>query len=261
MELRAMRPYYTDDAVTIYHGDCREVLPTLERVDHVITDPPYARDVYVRLTMPNSKKGSETPARIAGGFTLNNGDRVTALAAGAIGAIDDLIEPMGVEFARLARRWVLVFSDVESAHLWKESCESAGLRYVRTCAWVKPDPMPQMTGDRPAVGFEPFTLAHAKGVMRWNGGGKTGVYTFNIAKGDDRPDHPCPKPSPLMRALISDFTDPGDLILDPFGGSGTTARAAKDLGRRCILIEREERWAEVAAKRMAQSVLPLEAAR
>ncbi|MGE3705709.1 MAG: site-specific DNA-methyltransferase [Vicinamibacterales bacterium] len=253
-----MTPYYERGGITIYHGDCLEVLPTLGPVDHVITDPPYARDVYVRIGLPNTKAGSGTPARLLGeSFSLNNGARLGQLAAGAIGAIDDMIEPCAAEFARLVRRWCLVFSDVESCHLWRAALEDGGMRYVRTGAWVKPDAMPQMSGDRPATGFEPCTITHAKGPMRWNGGGHAAVWTHNTSKGADRPDHPCPKPLPLMRELVSLFTDAGELILDPFMGSGTTLRAAKDLGRRAIGIELEEKWCEVAAKRLEQQVLAI----
>ena len=202
-----MKPYYDDGGITLYHGDARDVLPMLDRVDHVITDPPYARA---------------------------------------------LIEPCALEFARLVRRWCLVFSDAESTHRWRESLEAAGTRYVRTGAWVKPDAMPQFSGDRPSVGFEPCTIVHAFGPMRWNGGGHAALWTYNTVKGGqgDRPDHPCPKPLPLMRELVTLFTDPGDLILDPFAGSGTTLLAAQIEGRRAIGIELEEKWCEVAANRL-----------
>ena len=72
-------------------------------------------------------------------------------------------------------------------------------------------------------------------------------------------DHPCPKSITLTRKLIDAWTEPGGLILDPFMGSGTTLRAAKDLGRYAIGIEIEEKYCEIAAKRMAQMVMPLEA--
>lgn len=237
-------PYYDRDGITLYLGDCRDILPTLEAVDHVITDPPYARDVYERSSSPRTKVGSGTTAR------LYHGDSLAKLAAGDIGAVDEMIEPCAREFARLVKRWALVFSDAESLTAWRLDIEAAGMRYVRTGAWVKNDPMPQFTGDRPSVGFEPCTIAHAQGPMRWNGGGLPAVWTFNIAKGDARPDHPCPKPLPLMLRLVEQFTDHNETILDSFMGSGTTLVAAKTLGRKAIGIELEEKWCEDAAKRL-----------
>ena len=68
--------------------------------------------------------------------------------------------------------------------------------------------------------------------------------------------HPCEKPLELISWCIQQ-ADPVATILDPFAGSGTTGRAAKDLGRKAVLIEREERYCEIAAKRMAQEVLAL----
>jgi len=243
-----VKPYYQDSLVTIYHGDCREVLPELGPVDHALTDPPYSRDVYLRAQCRNSKKGSGTPARM--------GASLSKMAAGAIGSVNDLVVPVSSELGRIVGRWCLVFSDVEFCGEWRSNLESSGLKYIRTGAWIKTDPMPQMTGDRPAVGFEPCTIAHRPKVkMRWNGGGRAGTWTHGTVKGSERPNHPCPKPLPLMIELVHLFTNPGELIVDPFMGSGTTLRAAKDLGRRCIGIELDEKFCELAAKRMHQEVL------
>lgn len=245
-----MTPYYEHGGVAIYCGDCRDVLPQLGDVDHAITDPPYFRDVYVRM------KGHNT-------VTIDvayKGAAFGKMAAGAIGYIDEMVTPISQWMAGHVRRWAVVFSDVENCHRWRESLMGSGLRFARTGAWVKPDPMPQMTGDRPAQGFEVCTICHADGKMKWNGGGTVGVWTYNTAKGNSRPDHPCPKPEPLMRELIRLFTDDGDLIIDPFMGSGTMLVAAKRLGRRATGIEIEERYCEIAANRLSQEVLPLEPA-
>jgi DNA modification methylase len=246
-------PYYEQDGITIYHGDCREVLPQLAQVDHVITDPPYARDVYLRAaSCTDTTKGfSEYELK-------RRGQSLAKMGAGAIGSIDEMLDGVAAQTGRLVRRWALVFSDVETCFRWKAALEAAGLRYVRTGAWVKPDAMPQMSGDRPSVGFEPCTIAHAQGPMRWNGGGRQALWTYNTAKGYNRPDHPCPKPEALMSHLVTDFTDDGDTILDPFMGSGTTLVAAKRLGRKAIGIELEEKYCEIAAKRLAQGALPME---
>ena len=246
-----MTPYYEHAGIRIYHGDCRDVLPSLDAVDSVLSDPPYARDVYVRALGNNIKKGIKTPDR------LYKGHGLAKLAAGDIGCIDDALEPVSVQVGRLTKRWALIFSDAETTHRWRAALESSGMRYVRTGAWVKPNPMPQMTGDRPCVGFEPCTICHAQGPMRWNGGGHPAVWTFYIAAGASRPDHPCPKPEALMLTLVEQFTDQGEVILDPFMGSGTTLVAAKRLGRRAIGIELKEKYCEIAAKRLQQEALPL----
>jgi DNA modification methylase len=186
-----MRPYYEDVAVTIYHGDCREVLPQLGPVDHVITDPPYSRDVYLRAASctADNKGYSEYELK-------RRGSALKRMGAGDIGSIDDLAPVVATSIANVVRRWVVVFSDVEFCAEWRRLLTDAGLRYVRTGAWVKPDAMPQMSGDRPAVGFEPCTIMHAQGAMRWNGGGKQALWTYCTAKGAMRPDHPCRPPMP-----------------------------------------------------------------
>ena len=271
-----MTPYYEQDGITIYHGDCREVLAGLTVVDHVITDPPYARDVYTRLASPNTNAGSKTPGRMGVPLTRPNpgqtrqSPRLACLAAGDIGNIDEMLDGVAGQIARVTQRWALVFSDAETTYRWRKALTCNGpivagvfqwgaMRYVRTGAWVKTDPMPQMSGDRPCVGFEPYTLCHsgAPGGMKWNGGGRAATHTYGTCK-VDRPDHPCPKPEPLMVELVSLFTDPGETILDPFAGSGTTLVAAKRIGRKAIGIELNEAYCEVAARRLSQGVLPLE---
>jgi DNA modification methylase len=244
-----VKPYYEDESVKIFRGDCRDVLPTLDIVDHVLTDPPYARDVYQRLRSPNTHKGSGTPARMGIRNHQYSSVSIEKLAAGAIGSINEMLSVVALEIARLTRRWALVFSDAESIQTWRGQLESAGMRYVRTGAWFKPDPMPQFSGDRPAVGFEPCTICHAQGPMRWNGGGSAATWTYGTVK-KNRPDHPCPKPIGLMLELVNLFSDPDETILDPFVGSGTTLVAAKQLGRKGIGIEVDEKFCEVAAERL-----------
>jgi site-specific DNA-methyltransferase (adenine-specific) len=139
--------------------------------------------------------------------------------------------------------------------LWRESLESHGLEYIRTGAWIKHAAPPQFTGDRPATGFELITIAHPFGKKKWNGGGSPGVWTHQIICGET-PErvHSTQKPLSLMLNLVSLFSDADESILDPFMGSGTTLRAAKDLGRRAIGIEIDERYCEIAAKRLRQEV-------
>jgi site-specific DNA-methyltransferase (adenine-specific) len=103
------------------------------------------------------------------------------------------------------------------------------------------------------MGYESIVTCWAgKERSSWNGGGRHGVYEYPpvVANG-----HPTEKPEPLMAELVTLFTDPGETILDPFMGSGTTLVAAKRLGRKAIGIEIEEKYCEIAAKRLAQRAL------
>jgi DNA modification methylase len=233
-----VRPFYEADGVTIYHGDCRAVIPQLVRawvgVDHIITDPPYELEAHTlqRRTKPGG--GITAPTL---DFAPINGD----LRAGA-----------GRLMGKMARRWTLVFCQVEAAMLWRAALEKGGARYRRSCIWVKPNGMPQYTGDRPGQGYETMVTCHAPGKSRWNGHGRHGVFTFNKEFGPN--EHQTQKPLGLMAQLVVLFTDPNEVILDPFMGSGTTLRAAKDLGRRAIGIDTDERYCELAARRMSQMV-------
>lgn len=250
------KPYFSDAAVTIYHGDAAELLPLIDRAQHVITDPPYSQHVHGK----SRRGGASAPALDGSGrHVASSFARVKEFGFEAL--TPELRALCAREFARIAERWVLIFSDVEMAHEWR--ADLVGLDYVRTGAWVKVGATPQFTGDRPAAGFEAITICHRAGRKRWNGGGKHAVWSEPIVLNRSHNDprlHTTQKPLPLMTRLVSLFTDPDELILDPFMGSGTTLRAAKDLGRRAIGIEREERYCETAALRMGQEVLPLTAA-
>lgn len=219
-------------------------------VDHVIADPPFASEIYERCKKnPARSSGSGRGHRSANTYSIG----LKKLTEGAIGTLDGVVVPAMANIARVTRRWVLVFCDVESLHLVRAGLLAGSMRCVRTGMWCKDDPMPQFSADRPAQGFECFAIAHAAlpqgDRMRWNGGRKSAVYHFGVCK-QDRPDHPCPKPLELMEALVRDFTDPGELILDPFAGSGTTGVACKRLGRRFVGWEREPKYHAIAVKRI-----------
>lgn len=226
-------------------GDCLDPLSGLasladKSVDHVITDPPYSKDLYLRF---RSGLGKNDRRRDSTDFRQ--------LANDKIGAIDDILAEIAAHALRVARRWVVVFHDVEIGHRWREAF---GKAYVRAGVWVKTDAVPQFSGDRPGQGYEPNTIAHAlvPGRKRWNGGGRCAVWTGPSSHGfgEVRPDHPCPKPEWLMSALVRDFTDPGELICDPFAGSGTTLVAAKRHGRSAIGWERDPGFHAAALKRI-----------
>lgn len=246
-------PYWQsrDGRIVLHLGDCREVMATLadKSIDVVITDPPYSEHVHTK-----SKAGSGERSWQDKGASVDPSRRRIAKDRdlGFASLTTDVMTACADAFDRLSKRWVLVFSDVESTHLWRGELTASGLDYVRTGAWIKVGGSPQFTGDRPAVGFEAVTIAHPAGKKKWNGGGTHAVWSETIAhpSGADERIHTTQKPVKLMRKLVALFTDPDDLILDPFAGSGTTLVAAYEQGRRAIGCELDEKNAEAAAKRL-----------
>jgi site-specific DNA-methyltransferase (adenine-specific) len=238
-------PYYERDGIAIYHGDCRDILPQLGPVDHIITDPPYSAHTHKKQWI---------------GHALTKGKARNGTAHTEIGFEALTVEVQAffcAEARRLALRWTLAFCDLESIFEWRVMMLSFGLDYVRSCVWDKVDSAPQFTGDRPAAAAEGIVVAHRRGAKNWNGGGGRNVLRHCVNGGTGAKPHPTTKPEPLMAELVTLFTDPGETILDPFMGSGTTLVAAKRLGRKAIGIEIEEKYCEIAARRLSQGALNL----
>jgi len=218
-------------------GDCLAGMAPLEdrSVDVVITDPPYEAEAHTS-------------------------QRLVARAGGKL-EVEPISFPPITEvqrtesarhMARVARRWILVFCQVEAAMKWRAALEASGAVYKRTCLWVKPDGKPQYSGDRPGIGYESIVACHMPGRSTWNGGGSHGVFIVNKG-GDPRTGHQTQKPLALMERLVRLFSDPGELILDPFAGSGTTGVAAIRLGRRFLGWEMNPEYVEVARRRLANA--------
>lgn len=217
----------------LFNGDCIEGLRGLadKSVDVCLTDPPYSKETHDRTWT----------AKMQGRKTIYEGVNFAPLAQETAYAV-------AREVARTTKRWFLAFTDLEGIDLWRRAVVAAGLDYVRTMIWVKPDSTPQMTGDRPGQGAEAIVVAHRRGKKRWNGGGRRGVFTHTREPGGN--PHPTTKPLSLMRELVSLFSDPGELVLDPFAGSGSTLVACKQLGRRAIGWELDRTYFEIAQRRI-----------
>jgi site-specific DNA-methyltransferase (adenine-specific) len=222
-------------AWTLHVGDCFSELPKLpdRSVDVVITDPPYEPETHT----------SERRVARAGGKL-----EVEPIAFPPITEEERL--EASRQMVRLTKRWILVFCQIEGAMKWRAAIEAAGAVYKRTCIWVKPDGKPQYSGDRPGTGYEGIVACHAPGRSRWNGGGSHGVYVVSRG-GEPRTGHQTQKPVALMETLVRFFSDPGELILDPFAGSGTTGVAALRLGRRFLGWERDPAYVAMAHRRLA----------
>ena len=225
-----MKPYYSEGGITIYHGDCREVLPTLPLVDLLLTDPPYG------VAYVTARRSRSEPLRVA----VSNDT-----------ALDVVAEAWPAAMERLSndRHW---YAFASPRKISEAERIFGGAKHI--LAWDK--------GDRGTVGDLEAGFGEAweaifygmKGRRALFGKRPRTVLRYDWSATMD-PVHPTVKPVDLLARLIGYSTDIGETVLDPFMGSGTTLRAAKDTGRKAIGIEIEERYCEIAAKRLAQGVL------
>lgn len=192
-------------AWSLHEGECLAGLSSMAdgAADVVITDPPYEAEAHTSQRLVARARGKL---------------EVEPLTFPPI--TEELRTESARQMARLARRWILVFCQVEAAMKWRAALEGGGAVYKRTCLWIKPDGKPQYSGDRPGIGYESIVACHAPGRSTWNGGL---------------------------------FSNPGELILDPFAGSGTTGVAAIRLGRRFLGWEMNADYVAMANKRLASA--------
>jgi len=208
-----MRPYYDADGITIYHGDCREVLPTLPKVDAVIADPPYGTNV-------TAWDESISAEMFAACMAATDGYAVFFYSNTRLGHILEALKATGAD------TWVAV---------WHKS-NTVGFERKFAPQWT------------------PIVIAYRNPRKFWG-------QDFCVCPVTVQPlAHPTPKPLGVTRWLVDRASEPGETVLDPFMGSGTTLVAAKRCGRQAIGIEIEERYCEMAAERLAQGVLDLSAA-
>lgn len=223
---------------TLYLGDCLAIMPTLGTVGHVICDPPY------EAIMHDSKSGMKGLVRPDGSHHWKPLDFAPI----------DQIRNATVALGGHCDGWFIAFCTSEGVGRWADAINSSAIKYKRACVWIKPDSTPQMNGQGPAQGAEHFVCAWAgTGHAKWNAGGKRGVYTHCVNGPERDGRHPTEKPRRLMAEIIKDFTNPGELIADPFMGSGTTLVAATMLGRPSIGIERDPKYFEITCQRVADA--------
>ncbi len=218
---------------TLWLGDCREIMPLLPKVDAIITDAPYERHMHDR------RKGVK---RLDGGPTL--------------AAIDfDSVEEVRPGFLKAVScsGWLVCFCTPEGIAIWRDAIEAAGLRYKRAIAWLKPDAPPQFNGQGPGYAWDALVTAWCgKGYSRWNGGGGRNYIEMPSRDGSEKV-HPTQKPLKLMQKLVGLFSQPEQVVLDPFMGSGTTGVACVHLKRKFIGIECNEAYFEVACERIRRA--------
>jgi site-specific DNA-methyltransferase (adenine-specific) len=221
-------PVVCGEGYSLYSGDAVTLVPLIGPYDHCITDPPYEADAHTRMRRTRA---------VLEGRQVNAGVDFAPVT-----------EVQRRLLAQLRCQWILIFCQAEAIARYQALL---GAKYKRALVWDKPDSSPQFTGDRPAMGYESLVCAWGQpGRSHWNAGGKRSVYRHGIRDVDVRL-HPTQKPLPLMRELVRDFTQPGDVVLDPFMGSGSTGVACIEEGRRFVGIEWDARYFRLACERLA----------
>ena len=221
-----MKPYYEHAGVTIYHGDCLAAIAHLaphygdKAFDLLLTDPPYGIG---EARGKNKSRGNIAEARDYGVATWDDTPATEALA-----------------LARSVTRYQVVFGgnyyDLPPSSCWLVWDKENGGNDFADCelAWTN------------------LKKAVRKLTYRWNG------MLQQPGREKERRQHPTQKPEAVMVWALTQAPPDVQTVLDPFMGSGTTLVAAKRLGKSAVGIEREERYCEIAAKRLSQEALPLE---
>lgn len=223
-----MNPYYKDEWVTIYHGDCREIVPTLPKVDLVLTDPPYGINIASRGTIGSQPRECHKRNGVAARnteFKKSHWD---------ISTPDDSTFKMIMDHSKYQIIWGGNYFNLKPSMgwiVWDKVNEGTDFADCEL-AW---------TNMHKAIRIKRH---------RWNG------MLQQDMKNKELRQHPTQKPVSLMTFCVNYSTE-SRTILDPFMGSGSTLRAGKNLNKIVTGIEREEEYCEIAAKRMSQEVFDL----
>lgn len=224
-----LTPYYEDSAGVIYCGDCMDILPKIpdKSIDLVLTDPPYN----------------------ASGNNIHFKEK----------GYNSVDEDWDLEFALdMSRPWELLVETGSlvafcSAHILADYLNWRTPRQI--LHWEKTNPFPALVKVyTPSV---EYVLWYTKGSPYYFDKPFAGTDVFNssICNGNERTEHPTQKPLSVISSLVKVHSSDTSIVLDPFLGSGTTAVAAKQLGRKYIGIEISEKYCEIAKQRLAQEEL------
>lgn len=236
-----------DERYRMYLGKMEDLLPELpsQSVDVLMGDPPYSKRTH------SNQRTSAKPDE--GNPKTGRASRARSRELGFHYLTRELMRAFCVEAKRVTKRWVLAFCDAWQIGDWKEELERVRLWPEVIGVWRKLNGTPQFTGRKAAFGWEAIMIAHQDGPKHWNGGGHSAFYDYPIVLnrgGASARLHTTQKPLELMEHLIREWTDYGELVLDPFCGSGTTGVAALRQGRKFLGIEMNSRYYETSKKRL-----------
>lgn len=250
-----MKPYYEDESCTLFLGDARDILPQLDKVDMIFTDPPYGHnnnngDLIHRWEAALGHPPCDSDSSLARPIA-NDGAEANDLVQWFFAQAANMLRHGGCcccccsgggpdpQFARWSL-WLDVHLDFKQMVIWDKGPMGMGWHYRRSYETV-------LVAQKPGAKCKWYDETdRIENIIRHIG---------KIIP--QKTDHPTPKPPELAAHFIALHTQAGEVVLDPFMGGGSTAEAAKLLGRKFVGIEMEEEWIKIAVRRLAQEVLPL----
>lgn len=247
-----MTPYYADASVTVWHGDCREIVPTLNIApDCVVADPPYGEtslpwdrwpDGWIQATTVSSSMWCFGSMRVFGVRFAEFLDAGWVFSQDVVWAKHNGSGFLADRFRRVHEHAVHWYRGP-----WADVHHEVPTTADATARQIRRKERPAHMGD---IERGSYTSE--------DGGPRLMRSVLEVRSMHMRASHPTEKPIGLLDPLIRYACPPGGLVLDPFAGSGSTAVAARMSGRRAVLIEADERYCEVIANRLRQEVLPLD---
>ena len=221
-------------------GDCFENLSKIKSksIDLILTDPPYNISKVSNFNRWDSKFGT---------ISYEFGDWDTNID------FDILFS----EYKRVLKPGsaLIIFYDIWKCDILKELGEKYKFRQPRVCQWVKNNPTPVNSKFNYLSNSIEFFFSFTKGKnATFNSSYDKGIYNYPICHGKERSEHPTQKPIELFKSIIKKHSNEGDIILDTFGGSGTTAVAAIETNRNYILMEKDEKYHQISETRIKQTI-------
>lgn len=224
-----MRSETLAEGLTVHLGDCREILPTLGMVDHIITDPPFSEHTH------------------SGHNGISSRTNRTALSYGAI--TEEEAAALGSLFSASCSGWIVWFTDHHLAPVIRRTMKAEGRAVFAPLPFIQPGRSVRLSGDGPSSWTDWMVCARTSALRKW--GTLPGGYV--AGEGWKDKEHMGGKPLKLMLAVVSDYSRPGELVCDPCLGGGTTLVACAKLGRRGVGIERDPATFDKACKRIEEA--------
>lgn len=225
-----MRTEHLAEGLTLYLGDCREILPSIGGIDHIITDPPFSEHTH------------------AGHDGISSRTNRTALNYAGLSEAD--ASALASLFAASCSGWVVWFTDHHLAPSIRSAMKATGRAVFAPLPFIQPGRSVRLSGDGPSSWTDWMVCARTSALRKW--GTLPGGYI--AGEGWKDKEHMGGKPLKLMLSVVNDYSRAGEVVCDPCLGGGTTLVACVKLGRRAVGIERDPVTFDKACRRISAAL-------